>query len=180
MRLRGSIGDYFGIVVKCSYEHRGKGINQDAHQLGHSDGAKDTETRALFCPVIFFGAQVLTDKRSHGHGKAGDGKEAEPFYFGIGAAACHGHFAEAVDIGLHHNIGNGNDGVLKAGGQAVLNNLLQEEEVKADFADMYPVIFRAPGKADDTQNRADKLGNDGCQSRAADTETKYTYEQQVQ
>ena len=53
------------------------------HQLGHSDGAKDTETRALFCPVIFFGAQVLTDKRSHGHGKAGDGKEAEPFYFGI-------------------------------------------------------------------------------------------------
>ena len=28
-------------------------------------------------------------------------------------------FAEAVDIGLHHNIGNGNDGVLKAGGQAV-------------------------------------------------------------
>ena len=45
---------------------------------------------------------------------------------------------------------------------------------------MYPVISQGPGKADDTQNRADKLGNDGCQSRAADTETKYAYEQQVQ
>ena len=178
-RLCGSIGDYFGIIVKCSYEYRRKGINQDTHQLGHSDGAEDAETCAFFRSVIFFCPQVLADKSGHGHGEAGDGKEAEPFDFGIGAAACHGHFAEAVDIGLHYNISDGNNGVLEAGGQAVLNNLLQEKEVKTDFTDMHPVILRASGKADDTQSRTHKLGNDGCQRRAAHAKTEYAYKQQV-
>ena len=91
-RLCGSIKAITsGIVVKCSYEHRGKGINQDTHQLGHSGWSKGYRNARPFA-LSYFGAQVLTDKRSRGHSKAGDGKEAEPFYFGIGAAACHGHF----------------------------------------------------------------------------------------
>ena len=52
----------------------------------------------------------MADKCCERHGKASDGKEPEAFDLWIGTAACHGHFAKAVYVGLDHHIGDGNNG----------------------------------------------------------------------
>ena len=50
-------------------------------------------------------------------------------------------FPKTVDIGLHHNVGDGDYGILETGRKAVLNNLLQEKEIETDFPEMNPVIL---------------------------------------
>ena len=57
-------------------------------------------------------AQVLPDEGGNGRGKAGNGQEGEALHLGIGAAAAHGHLAKGIDIGLHHYIGQRDDGIL--------------------------------------------------------------------
>lgn len=64
--------------------------------------------------------------------EAGDGEKTEPLDGGVCPAACHCHFPELVDIGLHHHIGQGDDGILETGGQAVSGDLAQHGAVEAD------------------------------------------------
>ncbi len=115
----GSVGDHLRRAVESGNQEGDGNIDKDSHQLRHDDGTDDAETRALFCPLIFLGTEVLADKGGERHGEAGDGKEAKALYFGVGAASGDSHFPEFIDIGLYHHIGQGDDGVLEPGRQAV-------------------------------------------------------------
>ena len=67
-------------------------------------------------------AQILPNKGGQCHRKTGDGKESETLDLGVGTAAGHGSGTEAVDIGLNHQIGNADDGILNSGGKTEPDN----------------------------------------------------------
>ena len=72
---------------------------------------------APFCPVILPRPQVLADKGGQRHGHGRDGQEHQTLDFGVGPVAGHGELAEGVDIALHHQVADADDGVLYAGGR---------------------------------------------------------------
>ena len=167
--LRDAIGDDLRIAVKGGDQIRGKEIDADAHQFGDAHGTEDAEACAFFGAFILTGAQVLADEGGHGHSETGDRQESESFDFGIGTAACHGHFPEAIDIRLDDHICYRDDGILQAGRKAVLNDLFQIEAVKGQPVPMYPVFLRASAKMDDAEDSAYELGDDGGECCASNS-----------
>ena len=137
--------------------------DQHSYDLCQDDGAEHTESGALLGTLILLGAQVLADKGGDGHGKTGDGQEGKALDLGIGAAARHGHLAKGVDIGLDHHIGQSDDGVLEAGGQAVLDDELQGGQIKTDFSQLHLLGLIGTHQPDQAQEEADKVGDDGGQ-----------------
>ena len=97
--------DDLRILIKDGYQLRGKEVGQHTDDLRHTAGAYKAKSHTFFHPIILFGSQILTHKGSQCLGKAGDRQESKAFNLGIGAAACHGGSADAVDIALHHNVG---------------------------------------------------------------------------
>ena len=69
--------------------------------------------RSNFCAPRFWPMKVVRDMR-----KAGDGQKGEALDAGIAAAARHGVVAEGIDIRLHDDVGDGDDGILNARRQA--------------------------------------------------------------
>lgn len=141
--LRASIGNDFRCAIKGGNKGGDCKVDKNAYQFSHNNRTEDAETRAFFCPVILLCPKILADKSREGEGEASDRKKAETFYFGVCAAACNGHFAELVDVGLDDNIGKCNNGVLEAGGKTVGNNLAQHTKIETDVLYIHPVFFRA-------------------------------------
>ncbi len=141
-RLCRTVSDDFRCPVKSADENRYGKVQEDANQFCRKDGTENTETRSFFCAFILFCPKILADKGGQRKGKTGDGKEAESFYLGIGAAAGNCHLAEFVNVGLDDDIGKGDDGILKTGGQSVCNDLAEHGQVKPDGAQGDPVFFR--------------------------------------
>ena len=117
--LRCPVGDDLGGPVEEGGKGGDQDINGDPNQLRKDNGCDAAEDGSFFHTVVFLGAQVLAGKGSHGQGKAGNRQKAEAFDLGIGAASCHGSRAEGVDVGLHHHIGKGDDGILDPSRQTV-------------------------------------------------------------
>lgn len=174
-----AVGDHLGIPVEGGDQHRREVVDQNAHQLRRGDGAEDAEHRALLGPVVLPGAQVLADEGGHGQGEAGDGQKAEALDLGVGPAARHRHFPEFVDVGLDDHVGEGDDGVLEAGRETVGGDLAQHERIKADHAQINPVLgvgLHQPGQA---QQGADELGQDGREGRGAHSQAESCDEYEV-
>ena len=91
-------------------------IGEYTDQFCHDAAAGNTKAHTLFHPLMLPGTQILPHKGGQGLGKAGDRKKSKTFQLGVRATACHGGFAETVDIGLHYHIGKGDDAVLHTGG----------------------------------------------------------------
>lgn len=121
--MPGTVIHYIRLLIKDSNQLWGKNPAENTHQFCKNRGGQNTNQHALFDTVILVGTEILTNEGREGLGKTGDRQEGKALNFGIGAAACHGSLAEAVDIGLHHQIGNGDDRVLNTGGQAVGDDL---------------------------------------------------------
>ena len=112
----------WGVVEKRD-ELGAKEIDGDTHQLRQDHGAADSEPDALLHPVILPGSQVLAHEGGQGHGEAGDGQKGKALHLGVGATASHGGVAKAVDVGLDHQVGKGDDGILHARGQAEADDI---------------------------------------------------------
>lgn len=177
--LDDAIPDHLRVAVEGADEQRRKNIYQNANRLGNGYRAQDTEPGAFFGPVIFLRSKILADKGSKGHDKAVDRQEAEALNLGVGAAAGHGHFAEGVDIGLHHHIGKGDDGVLQARREPVTDYLAEQPRVKADFGDLDPVFLLCPRQTDKTEKSAQKLGDYRSQRGASHTQVQHSHKEQV-
>lgn len=134
----------------------------------------------LFCTVVLFCAKVLADEGGQSHGKAGHWKEGEALTFSVRTAACHGYFAECIDVGLYKNVGNGNDGVLKTSRNTILDNLSLHRAVEMDTLDLQPVFFFCSGQMDQTENGACKLEDGGCQRCGTDSHAKICDKEDVQ
>lgn len=123
--LTGAEVHHIGGAVKERNEVGPQEEDGDAHQLRQHHGAEDAEPDALLYPVVLPRSQVLSHKGGQGHGKAGNGQEGKALHLGVGAAACHSGGSKGVDVGLHHQVGKGDDGVLHAGGQAEANTFFR-------------------------------------------------------
>lgn len=141
--MGGAIGDHFRSAVEGGDQRRYGEVDENTHKFRHNNRTENTEPGSLFGPVVLFGAQILTDESGERHGKAGDGQKAETFYLGIGTASGDSHFAKFIDVRLYDYIGQGNDGVLKACGQTVRDDLPEHWQVKPDLPYVDTIFFRA-------------------------------------
>jgi len=110
--------DGLGGTAEEANELGSEDVGKHTDGLRHDHGAGDAEAHTFLDPVILVGTQVLAHEGGQGHGEAGDRQEGKALQLGVGTAAGHGGLAEAVDIGLNHHIGDGDHGILNAGGQA--------------------------------------------------------------
>lgn len=118
MCLPHTVNNYFRSGAEQADKLRRKQEEDHTYKLGKAGGHQHTHTGTLPDTAGSSGAQVLSHKGGHGHCKAGDGQENEAFHAGVAGAAGHGSSAEGVDIRLHHHVGNGNNAVLNAAGNA--------------------------------------------------------------
>lgn len=114
-----SKGDDFGSIVESGNQQGRRKIDEHPDDFRADDGTYHSEGCALLGSVIFTRTQILADEGGKSHGEAGDRQKAEALYLGVGAAAGDSHLSELVDICLDEYIGNGDDGILEAGGQTV-------------------------------------------------------------
>lgn len=169
------------ITVKSSDKNRRDKINKDSDALCHDKAAPNAKAGSFFCPVVFSGSQVLADKGGQSHGEAGDRKKAEAFYLGVCAASGYRQVSKTVDIGLDDYIGQRDDRILKTGRKSVADDLAEHKRIQMDFADMYPVFFRAfSGKPVKAEKCADKLGDNGCRCSSAHTHMEASDKKKIQ
>ena len=112
-----TVGHDFRAAAENADELRREEVGENTEGFCHQTGTGEAKSHTFFHPVIFLCAEILSHESRQSHGKAGNRKEGETFDFGIGAAAGHGCITKAVDIGLNHQIGKGNDGILNTGGK---------------------------------------------------------------
>lgn len=125
--------DNVGRFAEKTGQLRHEGIHGKANELGENDRREDAEPGALFCPAIFARAEVLAGIGSERHGKASDRQERKAFKLAVGAVGGHCDFSEGIDVGLYHDIGKADHGVLDAGWKAVADNLPEHLRVKAEL-----------------------------------------------
>ena len=173
-------GHHIRLAIEKPDQLRCKDVGNDTNGLRHQDAAGDSKVHTLLYPVVLSGAQILSDKGGQGHGETGDGQKREALDLGIGAAARHGGSAEAVDIGLDHQIGNADDGVLNTGGKTESHDGFQAAGIKPDGPDMHFVCFFGSQQLTETKQRADTLGDGGGQCRCSNPQMEYRHKQQIQ
>ena len=151
------------------------------NELCHQTGAKNAETHTFFNTVIVLGTQVLANESGQSHGEASDRQKCEALDFLMGTATGHGSIAEGIDVGLYHQIGKANDGILHTGRQTELDDGFQECGVETNLTESKTVIFRNTAhQAETAEQGADTLGNGGSQSRRTDTKAKIAHQQKIQ
>ncbi len=148
-------------VKRCDKGWRSR-INRESDQLCDDHRAEHAKPRALLRTVVLLRTEILAYKRSQCHRKAGDRKECKSFDLRIGTAARHRHFPKRIDIALHENIGDCDNGILEAGRDTVLDDLSEHLAVDFDFFQLKLVFFLRPHKLDHTQASAHKLRDGGC------------------
>ena len=169
------------VAGEKSYELGCQHIFRNTDELRHQAGAKNTEANAFFHAVIIFGTQILTNERGQSHGETGDGQKGETFDLLMGTTAGHGCVTEGVDVGLHHQIGKADDGILNTGRQAELNDGFQKSGIEPNFTKPQAIFLRnTPHQTETAEQGADTLGNGGGQSCGTDTEAEITNQQKVQ
>ncbi len=154
-------------------------IAHRAHQRCHGYGANDAEGDALFGAAVLLRAQILTHEGGKRLCKAGYRQERKAFQLGIGATAGHGSFAEAVDIGLHDHIRNGNHTVLYTRRQTVTDDFLEAVFVKTDFPKTDFIRSINTQQMQQTKQCAEPLRNGGGNSGRSDTEAEYSHKQHI-
>ena len=161
-------------------QFRRKYIGQHTHQLCHDQGAGDAKADAFFHPVVLPCAQILSREGAQALAEAHHRQEGEAFQLGIGAATVDGIGAKGENVGLHHHIGQGNNGILNGRGQTVADDLLQAVPVEADLFQIQTGRTLGTHQVDAAEQRADALGNGGSQCGSAHAKTHYTHEQKIQ
>ena len=160
-------------------QRRSGQIRQYADDLGNDGRRQDAEPRTTAGPLLLSRAQVLADVGGDGHGEAGDRQEGEALDLGVRAVGRHGVLAEGVDVGLHHHVGQGDDGVLHPGGQAVAQNLPQQRAVDPQGAPAELENGALLGQVQQAQHHADRLGDDGGDGCRPHAPAEHAHKQQV-
>ncbi len=183
-------GDHPGLPDAESH-HLGGGAEQtdkrggqeedgQAYQLGKAHREQKAGLGALLDPVILACSQVLTYKGGDGQGKAHDGEKAEALHLGVASATGHGGVTKGVDIGLDHQVGDGDDAVLYPTGKPHAEDLLQDGQVGAQLFQGEADHEFAAHQMGEAQDGAEGLANDGGGGGALDAPVKDGHEQKVQ
>ena len=101
--------------------------------------------------------------------------------YGIYALTGDRYFAKGIDIGLHHYIGQRDDGILQTAGQTIGEDHTGHFRVKADLPPFH-LAFAGNGvhQPPHAQEHADELRNDGGQRRAVHIHLKDGDKQNIQ
>ena len=169
-----------GVVLENGHERLCQQEQHHADALGQRCGADDAEAHALLHALILMCTEVLADEGRQRHREAGDGKEGKALELGIGAAARHGVRAEGVDVALHDDVCEGDDGILYAGGQAKVDNLLEHRQMEANLAQAHTVDRVIVAQAEDAQAEAHELRNTRGQCGRPDPPMEHTDKQQIE
>ena len=167
-------------VAEGPDEGRREDVGDDADALRDEERAEDAEAGALLRPVKLLRPQVLPHKGGDGGGEAGDGQEGEALHLGVSAAAAHSQLAEGVDVALHHHVGEADDAVLEAGGQAVAQDEPQHLPVRPDLPEHQPVVLLGPEEPPQAETGAEELGQDSGQGRPVHPHPEDPDEKEVQ
>ena len=178
--LADAVGHHLRCVAEQGDEVGGQQEEQHADDLRQAHRQPHPQLGPLLDPVVLPGPQVLADEGGHGHGQAGDGQKDEALDLGIAAAAGHSIVPEGVDVGLDHQVGDGDDAVLYSAGQTQVEHLLHYSPIRAQplRGDRHhePAAHQV-GKA---QDGAHRLTDGGCEGGPGDPPVKDGHEQQVQ
>lgn len=131
--LRHTESDGLRLLRERADEHRSAEKCYDGDELREDYRAPETEARALAGAVVFARAEVLTDEGRQRDGEAGDGQEREGPLSWRRRRSRDGHLAEGVDICLHDDVRDSDDGVLQAGGQTVVDDEAEHGQLKPIF-----------------------------------------------
>ena len=162
-------GNDLRLTAERADEPRRPKVNAQADDLGHQHRAEGTEFHALFYAVRLACTNILADEGRQRHREAGHRQEGEALHLAVRATARHGLRTERVDVGLHNDVGNRNDRVLHAGGQALHNDRLERRAVKSDFPPADGPFFLGAHQLGEGENGADRLGGnggEGCRAHA--------------
>ena len=178
--MPGAVIHHLGRIIEEPNELGSKHPGKHTDQLRHGAGAGHSEGHTLLHPVVLLGTQILAYEGGQSLGKAGHRQEGKALDLTVGAAARHCRLAEAVDVALDHQIGEGNDGILDAGGQAETDDGLQTLPVEPHLPELQLVGRVHLHQMDAAKRCADSLGNGGGQGRCPDSHPEHTHKQQIQ
>lgn len=167
-------------VDKQRYQVRREQTNKHADELRHRHGAQNSEAGARFRAIELLRAEILPDEGGEGQGKGSDGQKGKPLHAGVAAAARHGIGAEYIDVRLHHDVGEGDDGILHPRREPVAEDLPQHVLVKADFFQRDPIDVFGAQKLHDAKEGRYALGYGGRRRGGTDAHPEASHEQQVQ
>ena len=168
-----------GVVVE-KRNYPGAGYPEDSSEsLRRNYRRKNSETGTFKSSFVVSGAKVLANEGGYCHCKRHYRNEDESFDFGIGTAAGHCGISESVYVGLDHNVGYGNDGVVDSGRDSLMKNFFKPYEIETNLAEMELIITFALKKFSETQNRRKQLAYNGCNCRAGNAEIENSYENKV-
>ena len=173
-------GDDRRVIIEQGDGIGGHQQQRQSDKLCQQHGAGEAHPCPPLGPFILPCAQILPRKGGQRHGKGGDGQEHEALHLGVGAAARHGIGAEGIDVGLHHHVGDGDDGVLHTGGDALRRDLLEHRQLEADALGNQPIGAVRLHQLPEAQHGADHLAHHRGDGGAVDTPFQRSHEDQIQ
>lgn len=178
--MLGSKTDRFCRFAEKPDELRRKNIGDDSDDRSHCTAAGHTEGNPLFYSAMMPCAQVLTDEGGESLSKAGNRQEGKALQLRVGAATRHSRLAEAVDVGLHKDVGKSDYAVLNPRGQTVTDDLHKAVHVKVDLADADPIGCIDSHHMQKAEQRADTLSDGGGNGGRAYAVAEHGHEEHIE
>ena len=157
-------------------EHQQQGTRKEG--IAHAHGQRDPQ--APLDTVQLARAKVLAHKGSGRHAEAHDRQDVEAVDLHVRGKACHGDSAVAVDTGLHQNVGERDDHVLDARGQAHPDDAGGHFGIGADLAQRDPVVILHPHQEAEGEDAGHQLADIGGDGRALHTHPQPGNENEVE
>ena len=92
----------------------------------------------------------------------------------------HGVFTEGVDIALHYQVADADDGVLHAGGQALAHHLGKDVGIDPQLAEIKPGVVLQAAHPPQAQEEADALGEHGGNGGPRHPPVEHRHKQEIQ
>ena len=155
-------------------QQQGPGAKGVAHPHGHGHSHPALHAVQLAC------AEILAHKGGGRHAEAHHRQDVETVNLHVRRKARHGRCTVAVHAGLHQHVGEGDDHVLDAGGQADADDAARHLAVGPDVPQRHAVIRLHPGQKPQRQHAGHQLADIGGKGRALHAHLQHRDEHQVQ
>lgn len=155
-------------------------VDADSHDQPDNGHKAQTVVQSLPDPFRFSGAGVLAGEAYDCLMYCIHGNVYKLFDAGGGAVSCYNDRSERIDGGLDQYIGEGKERALYAGRQADLHHPAQTSGLDVEFFHIQAARTVHPAQADQDQDGADALGEDGGERHACHVHMKDDDKEQVE
>ena len=180
MHGRAAKGDDVLFVGEQVHDGVLEGQQQHTGEDGVDDAHAQRDPQALLHAVELARAEVLAHEGGGRHAEAHDGQDVEAVHLHIGREPGHGGGTVAVDAGLHQNVGQRDDHILDAGGQAHLDDADGHFAVHPDLSGRHTVVVLDPHQKAQRQHTGNQLADVGGDGRTGHTHPQPRDEHEVE